>query len=154
MKKPIYTFTLVGIIAFGMTACSGNSKDEQDGTTDGTEQIDENMDKEEPQEEPQEEESTLGNFEALVGDWTVDAATAGVQMDLTFGEDMSFSQNMGAVNGEGTWEIVDETHIKIFTQNTKGQTWEITDLNAEGMKVNWKPDAPNPKIIPMTRVKE
>lgn len=152
MKKPIYTFALVGIIALGMTACSSESGDEQDLVENEAEQIDQYEEKEE-QEEPLEEENLLGNFKNLAGKWTVDAATAGIQMDLMFGEDMSFIQKMGAVNGEGTWEIVDETHIKIVTQNTKGQTWQITDLTDDEMKVNWKPDAPNPKIIPMTRVK-
>ena len=131
-----------------MTGCSNESGKELNETESEVEQVDLNVD-----ETPQEEENTLGNFEGLVGDWTVDAATAGVQMDLTFGKDMSFVQKMGTINGEGTWEIIDETHIRIVTQNTKGQNWEITDLTTDQMKLNWKPDSPNPKIIPMNRVK-
>lgn len=101
----------------------------------------------------EEQASLFGNFDGLIGEWTVDAATAGVKMDLTFGNDGSFKQAMGTVNQTGTWEVVDDTHVKVITQNTKGQTWLITDLTNASVNICWNPDSPKPKTIPMQRVK-
>lgn len=150
MKKSFLTITLSLLIASTITSCSNETEKEENESENTTEQVEQS----EPEHvEPIEEESTLGSFESLVGEWTVDAATAGVKMNLTFNEDGSFKQIMGQVNGNGTWEVVDNEQIKIVTQNTKGQTWKITDITETSVNMCWNPDKPNPKTIPMQRVK-
>lgn len=104
-----------------------------------------------------EEEGTssnrLGAFEALVGKWTIDAATAGVQLDLTFGADGSFRQQMGEMDASGTWSVKDDTHILVETENTtEPHVWEVTDLTAHSVNISWNPDSPQMKILPMQRV--
>ena len=150
MKNSFLTITLSLLISLTFTSCSNETDKKENESENTTEQVEQS----EPEEvEPIVEESTLGSFENLVGEWTVDAATAGVKMNLTFNEDGSFKQVMGQVNGNGTWEVVDDEHIKIVTQNTKGQTWKVTDISETGVNICWNPDKPNPKTIPMQRVK-
>jgi len=150
MKKTILTIALFSFGFFGMTSCSSEGSNEAEDTENNTE-VEAETEEEEP--EPEEEVSALGNFEGLVGEWTIDAATAGVQLDLTFGEDGSFAQKMGEINATGTWEVVSEDRIKLVTQNTKGQEWLVTDLTETTVNVCWNPDKPNPKTMPMQRVK-
>lgn len=143
---------IVGVMTLSLLfSCSQEAE-----KADETNQVEQDVQEEvidEPKEEEKEEESPLGAFQGLVGSWTVDAATAGVQLDLTFTEEGGFTQKMGTLNGEGNWEIVDDEHIKISTQHTKGQTWLITDLTENSVNICWNPDKPDPKTIPMERVK-
>ena len=147
MKTVLYTGLCICLFVT-FTACSENTE-----STDNSEQT---TDQEVVNEEPEEivEESPFGNFSDLVGEWTVDAATAGVKLDLTFGEDGSFKQSMGPVQGVGTWSRIDDEHINIVTQNTKaeGQKWKVADLTESSVSFTWNLDS-NPKTIPMTRVK-
>lgn len=150
MKKPVFTFAIVCAVAFGFTACSGG--DDAEGGDDNTEQQMDAIDDEKEDEEPEVEEvSPFGELEGMIGTWTADAATAGVDVSLTFGADGSFNQEMGPVKGEGTWEMVDSEHIKIVTQNTKGQTWLIKNLTESSVDVVWNPDAANPKTLPLKK---
>ena len=151
MKLTLLNFALFSILFVGITSCSESKMtDESNSKDEISEQVEETKT---PETEEIIEDSPLGNFEGLVGEWFVDAATAGVKLNLTFGEDGSFSQVMGQVNGKGTWEIIDDEHIKIVTQNTKGQTWKITDLKETTVNLCWNPEKPNPKILPMKRIK-
>jgi len=151
MKKTILSATLFISLLAVFSSCSEDVITETD---DQEQQEDLDMTPHESQQELVEEEqvSPLGNFSELVGEWTVDEATAGVKMVITFGEDGSLSQVMGPVNGLGTWKIVDEKHIIIATQNTKGQTWEVTDITDSGVNICWNPESAKPKVIPMKRV--
>jgi len=106
-------------IAFGFTACSG--EDDSEGNEENTEQEMDAVDDEKEEDAPQEEVSQFGNLEGLIGHWTVDAKTAGVKVDLIFGEDGSFKQEMGPVKGDGTWKVIDDEHINIVTQKYKGR---------------------------------
>jgi hypothetical protein len=141
--------TSLAICAFAaFTACSENNE-----TTDSSQESEETVQEvSEPEEEV--EESPFGNLAELVGEWTVDAATAGIKMDLTFGEDGSFTQSMGPVQGAGTWKRVDDEHVNIVTQNTnaEGQTWKVSGLTDTGVNLTWNPGEPKEKTIPMTRV--
>ena len=152
MKKPFIATVFLFFLTLGITSCSGDAPQEENESANNTE-VSVEQEQEETEPEVVEPESTSENFSELVGDWTIDAATAGIQMDLSFGEDGSFSQKMGAVNGEGTWEVVDEEHIKIVTQNTTGQTWKVTDLTETTVNICWNPEAAKPKTLPMERVK-
>ena len=130
---------------FILTSCSQQT----DQTNEETESTSTETEQTEVVEEPT---STLGNYETLLGNWTVDAATAGMQMNISFTEDGKFHQEMGEnIVQDGTWEIVDEQHIKIITPNTKGQTWLITNLSNDGVNVCWNPDSDKPKTIPFQR---
>ncbi len=105
-------------------------------------------------EAPEKQESKLGKYEGLQGKWTVDAATAGAQIDLTFNEDGSFAQKMGPVDFQnGTWTIVDDEHINIITPNTKaeGQKWKVTELTESSVNLTWNLER-KPMTLPMTRV--
>ncbi|MCF8297792.1 MAG: hypothetical protein K9J13_09640 [Saprospiraceae bacterium] len=145
MKKYYLATTLSILFLIGIISCNEGAKNTTDEAAEAA-VIEEVI-------ESAEEASPLGNFAGLVGEWTVDAATAGVQMDLTFGEDGSFKQLMGEINQDGTWEIIDENHVKVVTPNTKGQTWLVTELTEESVNICWNPDKPEPKTIPMQRVK-
>lgn len=147
MIKSILKFSLTVFAFAAFTACSES--------TETTETPQESEETSQETVEPQEEEEVeVAPFAGLIGQWTVDAATAGVKMDLTFGEDGSFQQSMGPVQQEGTWTEVDEEHINIKTQNTKGdgQKWKVSNLTEESVDFTWNLDK-NPKTIPMTRVK-
>ena len=148
MKKSTLTITLSLLVSLVFISCSNETENTPNESENTTEQVET-----EQTVSIIEEESPLGKFKELVGMWTVDAKTAGVKMDLTFGEDGSFKQNMGQVKGEGTWEALDEEHVNIVTQNTTGQKWKITDLTKNSVNLCWNPDKPNPKTIPMQRVK-
>jgi hypothetical protein len=152
MKKTILKTTLSICLVAGVASCAETETDEPTDNETTSEIV---IEEPEAPEEVEEivEESAFGNLAGLVGSWTVDAATAGVKMDLTFGEDGSFKQVMGTVNGEGTWEMIDDEHVNIVTQNTKGQKWKITELTENGVNLCWNPDNPKPKTIPMQRVK-
>lgn len=149
MKKHFLTLSLLTLITFGFVACSGEAETDAEGDENTSEQVVE--EEEEPEIEEEQEESPFGNMEGLIGNWTVDAATAGVQMDLSFGEDGSFTQKMGTVNGEGTWEVIDDEHINIVTQNTRGSKCKITDLTETSFNLIWNTESANPKTIPMQR---
>ncbi|XOV69176.1 MAG: hypothetical protein ACFHU9_08305 [Fluviicola sp.] len=151
MRKPIFTFAIVCATAFSFVACSNN--DDAEGSDDNTTQ--ELNDSETETEDVKEEEpSPFGNFEEIIGVWHVDAATAGMDVTLTFKEDGSFLQDMGPVQGQGTWEVVDDEHIKIVTQNTKeeGQTWLIENLTGDSFELTWNPESAKPNTLPMQRV--
>ena len=93
-----------------------------------------------------------GALGGILGEWTVDAATAGLQMDLRFNDDGSFWHSMGGQEAEGTWEMVDDDHIKIVTPNVpNGQTWLISNLNDSGVEICWNPESNDPKTIPFQR---
>jgi hypothetical protein len=77
----------------------------------------------------------LGNCEGLVGSWTVDAASAGIQLDLSFGEDGSFTPLMGTEQAEGQWEVVDDELISIVSTLTEGQKMNISELTEESMSL-------------------
>lgn len=142
MKKSIRTIALFLIGTLGFSSCSNEVHETTSQSESKTEQPESKIEK----------ESTLGKFEGLVGKWTVDAKTAGVKMDLTFGADGSFEQRMGQVKGEGSWEVLDNEHVNIVTQNTKGQKWKVTQLTEHSVNLCWNLDKPNPKTIPMQRV--
>jgi hypothetical protein len=96
--------------------------------------------------------SELGNFAGLIGNWTVDAETAGLRMDISFTEDGKFHQKMGESHEQsGTWEVVDDQHVKIVTPSTKGQTWLVTELTDEGVNICWNPESDDPKTIPFQK---
>lgn len=158
MKSLFSIISLSITLLFSFIACNSTDKSNDETTVEETNIANESTTKEtkeveeEVVEEPVETENNYGNFDALVGAWTVDAATAGVKTDLTFGEDFSFTQKMGVVNGEGTWEVVDAEHIKIVTQNTTGQVWRVTDLTENSVNICWNPDSDKPKILPMEKV--
>ena len=147
--------TLVGICVISAFASCTETAEEPTQTEE--QQQEETVEQEETTPEPEEivEESPFGNFSGLVGTWTVDAQTAGVQLDLTFGEDGSFKQSMGTIQATGTWSRVDEEHINVVTQNTsaKGQTWKVADLTEETVNFTWNITSPKPKTIPMARAK-
>jgi hypothetical protein len=147
MKSQTVNVSLVLLLLSGLISCAGEPEVDSTKSENSTEQIEQ-----EPT-EASEPVSLLGNFQGLVGEWTVDAKTAGVKLDLVFNQDGSFKQMMGQVNGDGTWEVVDEEHVKIVTQNTPGQTWKISELTANSVNLCWNPDNPNPKTFPMERVK-
>ena len=140
------------VVIASFSSCTNDSEVNLKVSDDSTNQV-EKVQEVEANKEQQIEESNLGSFKGLVGEWSVDAAMAGVKMDLIFGEDGSFKQMMGQINGEGTWEVLDDEFVKIVTQNTKGQTWKITDLTENSVNMCWNPESPNPKTIPMQRVK-
>lgn len=152
MKKTYLTSALTIVLALGFNACSGDTNEDNEEVANNTEVVDEQ--EEQPEETDMEEESPLGNFAQIVGNWTVDAATAGVKMDLSFSEEGVFTQKMGEINQEGTWEVVDEDHLKVTTPNTKnGQTWLVSNLTESTVDICWNPDSAKPKTLPMQRVK-
>ena len=149
------TFVLLSLLYF--SACSNNASTGETAieevNIEQTEASGNETTAPESEAEIKEDKASLfGNFDGLIGKWTVDAATAGVKMDLTFNEDGSFKQVMGTINQTGTWEVVDDTHVKVTTPNTKGQTWLITELTDASVNICWNPDSPKPKTIPMRRV--
>ena len=146
MKKPLFIPTLLLSFLLAFTACDGENTSE---TNDNVDSVATNVENETPK-----PESKWGNFAGLVGEWNIDAETAGVETTFIFGEDGSFKQDMGVVQGEGTWEVIDEEHIKIVTQNTseEGQTWLVTELAEATVNVCWNPEDPEPKVLPMSRV--
>lgn len=152
MMNIAFKTTLSICLVAAIASCSNTSEDAE--KVEETEQI---VDQDEAIEEPEEvvEESPFGNFSGLVGQWTVDAATAGVKLDLAFDEDGSFRQDMGPVHGVGSWSRIDDEHIKIVTQNTKteGQKWKVSDLTENTVNLTWNLESAKPKTIPMTRVK-
>lgn len=152
MMKTVLNTTLCICLFATFTACSENVDNVED-----SESIVQTTDQEATSQEPEGEvkKSSFGKFSELIGEWTVDAATAGVKMDLTFGEDGSFKQVIGPINGIGTWKPVDDEHIKVVTQNmnTEGKTWKISNLTVGSVNLCWNPDAAKPKTIPMLRVK-
>lgn len=133
-----------------LAACSNSGSTETDNSNEST-NTEENAEASAP-EETAPEESPLGNFAGLVGSWTVDAATAGVKVDITFEENGTFKQNMGTLEGLGTWEVTGDETILIKTQHTDGQTWKLSDLTEGSVNVTWNPDKPEPKTIPFQRV--
>jgi len=149
MKKSTSIIAILSFALISFSACTNPSANET--TEAGDNAAVEEAVAEEVEEVPV-QESALGNFKDLVGKWTIDAATAGVQMDLSFGEDGSFTQKMGQINATGTWEVIDGEHIKIVTENTKGQTWLVTGLADKTVDICWNPDSPKPKTLPMQRV--
>lgn len=145
MKIKSTHLTLLAVALFVLASCGQKSNE----THETNEPQSEESTKPEAVEEPA---SKLGNFETLLGNWTVDAATAGLQMDISFTEDGKFHQKMGELSEQsGTWEIVDEQHIKVVTPSTKGQTWLVTNLSNEGVSICWNPDSDDPKTIPFQR---
>ncbi len=148
MKTKNTLFTIATASLFVFASCGQNA--DKTSESDKTE-TNETTKSESASSEP-ESKSQLGNFETLVGNWTVDAATAGLQMDISFTDDGQFHQKMGeSHNQSGTWEIVDDQHIKIVTPSTEGQTWLVTDLNDESVNICWNPDSEKPKTIPFQR---
>lgn len=140
-------FTLAASSLFVLASCgqkTDQSADSNETTTNEATQT------EEPAPAP---ESKLGAYEGLLGNWTVDAATAGVKMDISFTEDGTFNQSMGENHKQsGTWEVVDDQHIKIVTPGAKnGQTWMVTDLTDKSVNVCWNPNSDKPKTIPFQR---
>jgi hypothetical protein len=107
MKNQTVNVSLVLLLLSELISCTGAPEIDSTKSENSTEQIEQ-----EPT-EASEPVSLLGNFQGLVGEWTVDAKTAGVKLDLVFNQDGSFKQMMGQVNGDGTWEVVDEEHVKI-----------------------------------------
>lgn len=147
MKTVLYIGLCICLFAT-FTACSETTE-----TTDNSEQT---TDQEVVNEEPEEieDESPFGNLSKLVGEWTADAATAGVKLDLTFGEDGSFNQSMGPIKAAGTWTQIDDQHINVTTPNTnaEGQKWKVSNLTENTVNFTWNMEN-NPKTIPMTRVR-
>ncbi len=146
MKKTLLTTTLSLALLLGLNACASDTKVAEkspDGNYEAAAP--------EPDDTPIEEESPLGNYSGLVGTWTIDAATAGLKTDFTFNEDGSFHQLMGQIDQTGTWEIVDDTHIKVTTKKGKGKNWRVTDLNTSTVDICWNPDSPKPKTLHMQR---
>lgn len=140
-----WTFPVVVFTIFSLVACNGDAGN----TTREDHEVDQH---ELTQEEEETASSRLGAFEALVGKWTIDAATAGVQLDLTFGEDGSFRQQMGEMDASGTWSVKDDTNILVETENTtEPHVWEVTDLTAGSVNISWNPDSPQKKVLPMQR---
>ena len=145
MKIKFTHLTLFAATFFVLSSC-GQKSNETNETTDSQKE-------ESAQPEATEESnSALGNYETLLGNWTVDAETAGLQIDISFTEDGKFHQKMGEHSEQsGTWEVVDEQHIKVVTPSTKGQTWLISDLSNDGVSICWNPDSDDPKTIPFQR---
>lgn len=149
MIKSVLKTSLAICIFAAFTACSESTE-----SSDSSQESEETTQEISEPEVEEVEESPFGNFADLVGEWSVDAATAGIAMNLTFGEDGSFKQSMGSVQGIGTWERVDDEHINIQTQNTNGKfkKWKVENLTDESVDLTWNLDR-TPKTIPMTRVK-
>jgi hypothetical protein len=150
MIKSIIKITVALSVFATFTACSGSAEDvDVDALVD---EISEEIS--EPEEEEEVEESPYGPLQGIIGEWTADAATAGVKIDLTFNEDGSFAQSMGPDHQqEGNWVKVDDEHINITTPNTNegGQKWKVSNLTEETVDFTWNLDK-NPKTIPMMRV--
>lgn len=147
MIKSVLKTSLIICSFAAFTACSESTENTE--STEGSEETTSQEISEEPV-----EESPFGNFANLAGEWTVDAATAGIKMDLTFGDDGSFKQSMGPIQASGTWKTVDDEHVNIVTENTSdaGQTWKVADLTDTGVNITWNPGEAKEKTIPMTRV--
>lgn len=166
MKKFTFILCCFALISFGLFSCSNSAEKEAASSNETTEEsggeaaagnlaeepIEEPVE-EIAEEESSEEESSLGAFKGLVGEWTVDAETAGIRMDISFGADGTYKQSMGTSKSNGTWEIIDDQHLIIVTQNTKGQKWRVSELDESGVNICWNPDSEKPKTIPFTRVK-
>gem|GEM_PF-1065584 len=150
MKRHTLLPAIIIGLTFGFASCNENSSEETNGTEVSETGNEEENETPEPQHE--EEVSPLGNFEALVGTWSVDAATAGLAMTITLNEDGSFSHTMGDIAADGTWEVVDDEHIMIVTPNVEnGQKWLVTDLTDASVNICWNPDSADPKTIPFQR---
>lgn len=165
MKKFTRILSCFALLSFGLFACSTSAEKEaatpnQVKEESRGEEAVGDLEKETPkeaieeivEEESSEKESALGAFKGLVGEWTVDAETAGIRMDISFGADGTYKQSMGTSKSNGTWEIIDDQHLIIVTQNTKGQKWRVSELNETGVNICWNPDSEKPKTIPFTRV--
>ena len=94
----------------------------------------------------------LGAYENLVGDWFVDAATAGTDVYLSFGADGSFSHEMADVKGTGSWKVINDEFIEVesTTQRTP-KKWRISELDRNTVDICWNPESAKPKTIPFKR---
>lgn len=91
-------------------------------------------------------------YPELMGKWTCDAATAGVQVDMELKEDGSMWWSMAGNEQNGTWEPSGENMIKVVIPTAPdGQLWEVKDLTNESVGICWNPTADKPKTIPFTR---
>ncbi len=151
MKKSLSIIALFVFTILLVAACSNSAETSETTHTTKTKEVVE--DTQEVKTEDASDQIDLGAWNNLVGSWTIDAKTAGIQLDLTFNKDGSFVQKMGQINGEGTWEIMDAEYILVTTQNAKkGQRWKITDLTKDGVNICWNPESNKPKTLPMQRV--
>lgn len=145
----------IASIAATQTACTNNVKQAEAGAQPETALVAQATAETQP-EATATPENSLGNFSGLVGNWTVDAKTAGMKMDISFTQEGGYKQVMDSkepIVNEGTWEVVDDKHIKIVTPNSKGQTWLITDLTESSVNVCWNPESAKPLTLPLQRVK-
>jgi hypothetical protein len=142
MLKTIYVLCLV---LFLMSCSSQEKSNEAEEMQDSTTVENSEQAKEEP----------VAAVEYFIGSWTVDAATAGIQMDLTLRADGSLSQKMGEQEQIGSWVQIDKNHLRITSTGApKGQTWEIVKSTTDELDICWNPDSDQPKTIPFKRVTE
>lgn len=97
-------------------------------------------------------EEVANPYSDLMGKWTCDAATAGVQVDMELKDDGSMWMSMAGNEQSGTWEANSENMIKVTTTNApNGQIWEVKNLTSESVDICWNPSSDKPKTIPFSR---
>jgi len=143
MKKII----IVAIIPFFIGACSGESKDSSASHGDEQETHDEEV------KDAKKEQTPSNSFlSSIVGEWTCDAATAGVQIDLEIKDDGTIVENLGGTIIDLKYEVISDNSLKVVNKDpNQGQTWEFTEIESNSMKMCWNPESDKPKTIPFTR---
>jgi hypothetical protein len=90
----------------------------------------------------------IANF---MGKWTVDATTAGAQIDLDVAPG-KFNMTMAGSSKDFTYTILEDGSLNVEGETLrKPQRWVLKELSDESVGICWNPDSDKPKTIPFTR---
>lgn len=148
MKKLLFAIPL----ALAIVACTGKTTETEAPIPNETETTQEEVPQEEQREVVTDRPAQEVFVESILGEWTCDAATAGVQIDINIKDDGSIFQKTGANETIQRYVALDGDRLQLI--NEKGetfQTWEVKNITENSMDVCWNPESPDPKSIPYTR---
>lgn len=148
MKKLLFAIPLT----LAMGACTGENTKAETPIPNETETTQEEAPQEEQREVVTDRPAQKIFVESILGEWTCDAATTGVQIAINIKDDGSIFQKVGVNETIQRYVALDGDRLQLI--NEKGetfQTWEVKNITKNSMDVCWNPESPDPKTIPYTR---
>ena len=134
------------VFSFAIVSCGSQSSSDVSETEDqeDSEEFDEVI-----------EEETSAN--PMFGEWryTEDVQGQEIVITLSLNEDGTYQTMMNEHPSNGTWEAIDDEHIKVKSediQNSDGQTWHIVEANESELHLNWNVDNGGDNVIVFTRI--
>lgn len=91
------------------------------------------------------------------GEWRYTEEVQGTEVvvTLSLNEDGTYKTMMNDFPSEGTWENIDDEHIRVKSEsinNPDGQTWHIVEANENELHINWNVDNGGDNVLVFTRI--